>query len=161
LAIAQVYNLLIPWNGFSYACRVRIRPAQAADAPALARLSGQLGYPAAAEELAARLRALDGSPDHAVLVAEDGAVAGWLHVCRRLTLEKDFAEITGLIVDEARRSAGVGLLLLKAAEDWAKAEGLKVVRVRSNVVRARAHAFYVTHGYALSKRQAVLDKTLA
>jgi GNAT superfamily N-acetyltransferase len=138
-----------------------IRPARVSDASAIARLSGQLGYPMTAEDAAARVRAMEDLPDHAVLVAQpDGVVAGWLHVCRRLTVEREYAEITSLVVDEAARSKGLGARLLAAAEGWAKTAGLAVVRVRSNVIRERAHGFYARHGYGEKKRQIVLEKSL-
>lgn len=138
-----------------------IRPARVSDAAAVARLSGQLGYPMTEAAALERLRAMAGHADHAVLVAErDGAVAGWLHVCRRMTVEREYAEITSLVVDEAARSNGLGARLLAAAEGWAKTAGLPFLRVRSNVIRERAHAFYARHGYAEKKRQAVLEKPL-
>ena len=70
---------------------MRIRTMTEQDAVAIAALSGQLGYPAAAEQLAARFRELAGDSDTAVLVAEapDRAVAGWIHVCGRRSLEND------------------------------------------------------------------------
>ena len=58
-----------------------IRQADAADAEALARLSGQLGYPADAAAIARRLRGIVAHGAGVVLVAQiDGAVAGWAHV---------------------------------------------------------------------------------
>jgi hypothetical protein len=53
----------------------------AADACAVAALSGELGYPAAGHDVAQRWRALAGREDHAVFVAdENGRIAGWVHV---------------------------------------------------------------------------------
>ena len=140
---------------------MEVRPARASDAAAVARLSAQLGYPMSETDAVARLRALAGHADHAVLVAgSDGAVTGWLDVCRRLTGQREYAEITSLVVDEAARSNGLGARLLAAAEGWAKTAGLPVMRVRSNVIRERAHAFDARHGYAEKKRQSVLEKPL-
>ena len=41
------------------------------DAKAVARLCGQLGYPASAEEVAARYRELSADAEHCVYVADD------------------------------------------------------------------------------------------
>lgn len=139
---------------------VEIGTAAAADAAELARLSDQLGYPMSREEALGRLAALDGHPDHLLLVARRGGrCAGWLQVSRTRIFETpDSAEIAGLVVDEAQRGQGIGPLLLRAAEDWARRSGCRAVRVRSNVLRDRAHAFYRREGYAEIKRQWVFEK---
>lgn len=72
-----------------------------------------------------------------------------------------FAELAGLVVDESVRGSGVGAALLAAAEDWARAQGFASMRVRSNVIRERAHRFYEREGYARIKAQAVFRKPLA
>jgi predicted N-acetyltransferase YhbS len=142
---------------------VEIRHATPADVPAIAELSGQLGYPMSAQEAGERLAAVRQRPDHAVLVAESGAgrVAGWIHVFGTYHLmEPPTAEIGGLIVGEGHRSAGLGQALVEAGEAWARAAGFAGMRVRSNVVRTRAHAFYERLGYRCTKTQGHLVKAL-
>lgn len=136
-----------------------IREAAASDAAALAALSTQLGYPAKPEEAAERLSALGAG---ALLVAEeDGAVLGWIHVCGiRFFQSPPFAEIGGLVVDEAARGKGVGRLLVQAAVRWAAEQGYGKLRVRSNVVREDAHRFYEREGFRRVKTQAVFDLKL-
>jgi len=142
-----------------------VRRAELRDAEALAELSRQLGYPSPREQVEARLRQLLASAEHAVLVAEDardGSIAGWVHAYVERTLESDAtAEIGGLVVSEGRRGAGVGRLLMEHAERWARGTGCATVTVRSNVIRERAHAFYLQLGYAPVKSQRVFRKTLA
>ena len=137
-----------------------IREAAASDAAALAALSTQLGYPAKPEEAAERLSTLGDAG--AVLVAEeDGAVLGWIHVCGiRFFQSPPFAEIGGLVVDEAARGRGVGKLLVQAAVRWAAEQGYARLRVRSNVVREDAHRFYEREGFRRVKTQAVFDRSL-
>jgi GNAT superfamily N-acetyltransferase len=142
-----------------------IRPATKADAESIARLSGQLGYPASAKDVRQRLQAMIGaSPDPAndvILVAEKGDVIGWIHafVARRVEGEP-FAEIGGLVTDKAHRGRGIGRRLLASAEAWARDRGLGKVRVRSNTVRQRAQGFYESLGYTVTKTQWIFDKTL-
>jgi GNAT superfamily N-acetyltransferase len=138
---------------------MNIRRAIASDAAALAALSAQLGYPAQPEEAAERLTALGAG---ALLVAEeDGSVLGWIHVCGiRFFQSPPFAEIGGLVVDEAARGKGVGKLLLEAAVGWAAEQGYGKLRVRSNVVREEAHRFYEREGFQRIKTQAVFDRKL-
>jgi GNAT superfamily N-acetyltransferase len=136
------------------------REATASDAAALAALSTQLGYPAQPDEAAERLSAI--GPAGTVLVAEEnGAVLGWIHVCGvRFFQSPPFAEIGGLVVDEAMRGKGVGKLLLQAAVRWAAEQGYGKLRVRSNVVREDAHRFYEREGFQRVKTQAVFDRRL-
>lgn len=140
-----------------------IRIARNYDAPALAALCGELGYPATRQQVVARLAAIEAEPASRVLVAEaaDGRVAGWLHVAvHAQLLDDEVAEILGLVVGEAMRGAGVGMALLAAAEAWARERGAVAVRVRSRVERERAHRFYERAGYARSKTQHAFAKPL-
>jgi N-acetylglutamate synthase-like GNAT family acetyltransferase len=102
---------------------LKIRRAESGDAPQLAELSGQLGYPATAAQIRERLRRIKPASDHAVLVAESptNGVIGWLHVSKQPLLEVEIrAEVNTLIVEDGQRSAGAGARLLAAAEDWAR-----------------------------------------
>jgi GNAT superfamily N-acetyltransferase len=139
-----------------------LRPARAADAPALAGLCGQLGYPSTAAQVAGRLAEILRRPEHAVFVAEaDGHAAGWIHVfvCRMLEAEP-FLEVGGLVVDETRRGSGIGRQLMAAGEKWSLERGVLEVRLRSNVVREGAHRFYESLGYQNVKSQFTFHKQL-
>ncbi len=141
--------------------KVRVRPAQLADAGRTAVLSGQLGYPASAASVRRRLLNLLARRDHAIWVAESegGIVAGWIHVFVKQLLESDReAEIGGLVIDENLRGQGVGRALVERAERWAKARRLQSVYVRSNIVRNDAHAFYQKLGYKVIKTQSSFRK---
>ncbi len=139
-----------------------IRPATDADAPVLADLCCQLGYPSEAEAITRRLAALLGRANDAVLVAEDeGRVVALVHVLGTQHLVvAPFAEVGGLVVDAAWRGRGVGAALLAAAEAWAAERGFEIMRIRSNVIREDAHRFYESHGYSNTKRQIVFAKNL-
>jgi GNAT superfamily N-acetyltransferase len=141
---------------------ITIRSARSDDAAELARLSSQLGYPSTSADLSARLELLSTRKDHEVFVAEGKTeLVGWLHVLCDIHLESgDFVEIAGLVVDERHRGEGVGKTLLAAAERWARERGFTSIRVRTNVVRTRTHAFYAGAGYVLAKEQKVFVKSL-
>lgn len=68
------------------------------------------------------------------------------------------AEILALSVDENNRSNGIGAALLRTAEEWAREQGARRVRVRSNVIRKDAHRFYEREEYAPVKDQRVFEK---
>jgi GNAT superfamily N-acetyltransferase len=142
---------------------LKIRRAKSGDAPRIAELAGQLGYPATGAQMRERLRGIGPASQHAVFVAETGKdeVIGWLHVSRQPLLEVEIrAEVNGLVVDEGRRSAGAGARLLAAAEEWARKHGCKGMSVRSNVIRERAHKFYERNGYEHYKTQKSFRKPL-
>jgi GNAT superfamily N-acetyltransferase len=138
------------------------RGARREDGERLAALSGELGYPMTPEEAVQRLSDLEAHGDHALLVAEDGGrVAGWIQVSLpRIFETPKSAEIAGLVVDSAERGRGIGRRLVETAVEWAAAKGCVAVRVRSNVIRERAHAFYVREGFREIKTQKVLEKRL-
>ena len=143
--------------------KTKIRRARNGDADRIAELSGQLGYPVSSKAMAKRLKGVLASRDGACFVAEvDGSgVIGWIHVSVTALLEVERrAEVNGLVVDEKARSAGAGWLLLEAAERWAKKMRCAGMSVRSNVLRERAHGFYLRHGYEHYKTQKAFRKTL-
>jgi len=151
-------------NAFAPA-KMKIRRARRGDAERIAQLSGELGYPASAAQVATRLRQLTPVSKHAVFVAEspDAAtgVVGWVHVSVAHLLERDIrAEVNGLVVAEGQRSAGAGAKLLEAAEEWARRRGCRGMNVRSNVIRERAHGFYERNGYEHYKTQKAFRKAL-
>jgi GNAT superfamily N-acetyltransferase len=144
---------------------IKIRKARRGDAERIAQLSGELGYPASAAQIAVRLRQLTPVSKHAVFVAEspeaDTGVVGWVHVSVSHLLESDVrAEVNGLIVADGQRSAGAGAKLLEAAEAWARRRGCRGMNVRSNVIRERAHKFYERQGYEHYKTQKAFRKPL-
>lgn len=138
------------------------RPATPDDVPALTELAGELGYPSTTAAVAARLEDLLARPEHLVLVAEEsGEVRGWIHAQESRSLAGDpCALVTGLVVAERARRAGLGRALLARAEDWARARELGAVRLRSRLQRHDAHAFYTSLGYRETKRQVQFRKEL-
>lgn len=142
---------------------VQIRSIRAEDAEATATLCGELGYPTDAAAVRLRVEEMAASTDHDVLVYclnED--VVGWIDIGIERHLQAEpVALIGGLVVAETVRSRGIGIQLCRAAEDWARARGLRRMRVRSNAVRQRAHAFYLRDGYARVKTSAVFEKPLS
>jgi GNAT superfamily N-acetyltransferase/uncharacterized membrane protein YidH (DUF202 family) len=142
---------------------IMIRKATFEDAPALADLSGQLGYPTSPAALSARIAPILKSQGHAVFVAcaENDAVVGWIHAFVALRVESDrFAEIGGLVVAAPYRRSGIGRRLCSAAQDWASQRNLGKLLVRTRIGRTAARPFYESVGFTESKQQHVLEKRL-
>ncbi len=141
---------------------VAIREAIADDCPRLAALSTELGYPMTPGEAMESFGRISDHPDHGLLVAVcQGVPAGWIQVSLTRIFESPVqAEIAGLVVNAALRGRGIGKQLVDAAESWARRRGCAIIRVRSNVVRERAHGFYRRAGYRDIKTQMVFEKGL-
>ncbi len=142
---------------------VTCRVMREADAPRVAELAGELGYPSTADQILARKAVLDRQGMSVVYVAEAAGdeLVGWIIVSEICSMELDpHAEVKGLVVAGSARSGGVGATLMEAGEAWARARGLKEMVLRSNVIRERAHAFYRRLGYEEQKRQVKLRRRL-
>ncbi len=137
-----------------------VRDAQPGDAVTLAPLVGLLDGVGRVRDLRGRIVGMP-PRGHALLVAESerGALVGWIHVFAawRMTSEP-FAEIGGLAVAPDWRRQGVGRALLAAAEDWARRQGCRALRVRVGQARHEAPAFYQAAGFRALKQQAVFSK---
>lgn len=140
-----------------------VRPAKLADAPQLASLAAQLGYPSTGEQVRGRLGDILEDATHAILVAEGQGyrITGYIEVFPFRTIGSDpRMEIASLVVEESCRSQGVGRLLMKHAEQWGRSRGFKEAGLRSNVIRERAHRFYENLGYRVNKTQKSFRKLL-
>ncbi len=139
-----------------------IRTAVLSDAARLAELSGTLGYPTSASFLGATLQRILGRESDVVLVAEaGGTVVGWLHGAEQELLEiGKRCEILGLVVDGRHRGLGAGRRLVEAIENWARERGIEEVSVRSNIVRAESHPFYLHIGFHREKTQHAYRKRI-
>lgn len=125
---------------------------QPADLAAAAVLLGQLGYPLSETELQERLDRVTAASDHAVRVAEsEGVIFGLIHVFERPALEKPCeAVVQSLVVDGRHRGTGIGVLLMRDAEAWARSRRLASETLYTRVDRDAARAFYERLGYQRS-----------
>ena len=142
---------------------VGVRRARLTDAERIAELSRQLGYPTPAKEMKSRLGDVLKDKEAACFVADsrESGLVGWIHVSTTPLLEVERrAEVNGLVVDETARNQGAGALLLAAAEKWARGKRCGSMSVRSNVLRERAHGFYLRNGYEHYKTQKAFRKGL-
>lgn len=132
---------------------VTLRPATSCDAAAISALLGELGHPAAAADVAKRLRAYEAVASHRVVVAEIGtAVVGVLetHAIPFVFHDAPTLRIATLVVTAGARRLGVGRALVAEAEAQAERLRAKVIELTTAAHRADAHAFYRALGFELS-----------
>ena len=129
---------------------ITIRPPTASDADAIGDLLGQLGYPATANDVVARLARLETSSDALTRVADlHGRAVGVVtaHLFVSIHATENVVWLTTLVVNHEHRHAGIGRQLVAAAEAWAVLHGAQKISVSSGTHRDDAHAFYLAAGY--------------
>lgn len=128
-----------------------------ADVPRIKQLIEQWGYSASLSKTEETLIQITERGHAAIFVAVlNGEVVGWIYVADHLVVGGDtFAEIHGLVTDENYRHQGVGRALVNTAKQWTLQQGLKILRVRTNLLRSEANAFYPKAGFSLLKQQNV------
>jgi GNAT superfamily N-acetyltransferase len=121
-----------------------IRDARPEDAEAIARLLGQLGYPAEPASVRARLERLLIVGDRVVVAELDGQVVGLaqLHVSPTIEHEQPAAKVSALVVDESHRGEGIGRALVEAMEAEARTRRCVLLFLTTSARREDAHEFY-------------------
>lgn len=135
---------------------VAIREAGEADAPALASLLAELGYPASTDAVARRLERLARSDADVTFVAVvDGEIAGLAGLQTGLALEYDepVAKLSALVVAEAWQSHGIGSALARTVEDEARRRACGLLYLTSADRRSDAHVFYRQLGFEQTGRR--------
>lgn len=139
----------------------KIRSASPEDAPAVASLLGELGYPTEADRVRARLARLlteGANARDAVFVATDSSPADpigvlALHRFAAIHDDADVALIMALVIAERARGRGVGRQLVDVAAQTARDWGCARMLVTTHVRRAEAHAFYERIGFEHTGRR--------
>lgn len=126
---------------------MRIREARPEDAPSLAALLAELGYPDGDERVRSRVATFAGDPSSFVLVADDedrllGVASA--SVVPLLHEDGSWCRLSALVVAEGTRRAGIGRALVAEVEGRARAAGCRYLEVTSGERPGRqaAHAFY-------------------
>jgi len=120
----------------------------------------ELGYTVDLTALGENISAIYKKGGEIFITEIEGDVVGSVCVLIDARLaEGVYAEIVSLIVSENIRGQGVGKVLVKEAEIWAK-KHVNKIRVRANEVRNLAHNFYKNQGYEEIKTQKIFIKKL-
>ena len=120
------------------------------DVPGIFRLCHELGYEPHQTGFGDRIADIIERPGNAVFVAADAedGLLGFIHVFIRHAIEiEPCAEIQALVVACSARRQGAAKLLVGAAEEWARAEGLQWLSLYCSSYRDAAHDFYRAQGF--------------
>jgi GNAT superfamily N-acetyltransferase len=134
-----------------------IRSAQESDLEPITALLAQLGYPFGASDVEAVLAELLRDPAHFVLVAQDGAVVGYVNANFRTQLHHlaPVGTIDELVVDEGRRGRRIGERLVEAVLEEGRRRGADTVEVTTHERRERARVFYRRCGFEATSTKLV------
>ncbi|MGH2465206.1 MAG: GNAT family N-acetyltransferase [Candidatus Limnocylindrales bacterium] len=128
---------------------IALRPAKADDAPRIAELFTEEGYPAGATAVEARLGHF-GTDDSTVIVADhDAEILGFvaLHVVPRFEHDDCFVRIVALVVDSTVRDRGIGRILMAEAERIGRERSAAFVEITAGHHRPAARHLYDSLGY--------------
>ena len=143
--------------------KVIIRQATASDIPQMNELfRNDLGYTECTLKIVENQFAGLDPAREAVFVAEcNSRIAGLIHVEKYNVLYfPPMANLLGIAVASDFRRQGIGSVLLKQAEAWARQNGITCIRLNSGSSRTQAHEFYRAQGYTDGKAQLRFIKTL-
>jgi GNAT superfamily N-acetyltransferase len=127
---------------------MEIRPATLEDAPKIADLLNQLGYPGTEKFIREKIVELTSHADGDLAVAvEQGQILGFIsiHFIPQIGLAGSFARISYLCVDESVR--GIGGRLEAYCEQLARERGCDRIELHCHSRREQAHKFYQRQGY--------------
>jgi ribosomal protein S18 acetylase RimI-like enzyme len=129
---------------------VAIRDANLGDAPVLAQLMCELGYPTSEPEMKERMQTISTDTNLRTLVAViDGEVCGMIGTL--IVPSHEHNDLTGgivaLVVSPARRRKGVARRLVERAEEDFSRRNIRRVTLTTRLTRKNAHKFYEDLGY--------------
>jgi ribosomal protein S18 acetylase RimI-like enzyme len=126
-----------------------LRPAEAGDAPAIAALFTDEGYPAGPSDIVARLQRFDSPASRVVIAEHEGAILGFIavHAMARFEHDDSILRILALVVDAGARERGVGRTLMAEAERIGRELGAAFVEITAAHHRPEARHLYESLGY--------------
>jgi ribosomal protein S18 acetylase RimI-like enzyme len=131
---------------------VALRPATVADAPRIAALFTDEGYPVGASAIEARLGRFSTDESSVIVADHDGEILGFIaiHVVPRFEHDESIVRIVALVVDSTVRERGIGRVLMAEAERIGQEHDAAFVEVTAGHHRPAARHLYETLGYDAS-----------
>lgn len=128
---------------------MKIRLANTVDAPSIAELMGELGYPGTPAQIANRLSKVFEIGELVFVAEKEGQIAGMICYSSRphLASDNDAGRITSLVVKTAFRRSGVGRALVEYVEETARELGHGGIELTTRIHRKEAHSFYLSLNY--------------
>lgn len=131
---------------------ILLRPAEPADAEAIAAMFTDEGYPAGPSDIAVRLERFALPHGRVVIAEHDGELLGFIavHALPRFEHGDWILRILALVVDAGARERGVGRSLMAEAERIGREVGAAFIEVTAGHHRPEARHLYESLGYDAS-----------
>jgi len=134
--------------------QIIIRESNDSDIYEIAQLMVELGYPTTNEDMVERMKRIQLNADYKTIVAiYNNELAGMIGLIKNLFWERNghYIKIQALVVKLSFRRKGIGELLIKSAEKWAKEIGAHSLSLNCGNKKERneAHKFYPGVGFQL------------
>ena len=128
---------------------ITFRPAGPADAPAIAALFTDEGYPAGPSDIVARLERFADASSRVIVAEHEAAILGFIavHALPRFEHDDAILRILALVVDPGARERGVGRALIGEAERVGRELGAAFVEITAGHHRPEARHLYESLGY--------------
>lgn len=149
-----------------------VRPTNPGDLEPLARLRAALWPESSVSEHAHELTSiLAGKPlgimPSVIFVAEssDGSLVGFLEAALRSCADgcdprRPVGYVEGWYVSPSRRRQGIGVALLRAAEDWARSQGCREMASDTQLANALSQQVHESLGFEVAERAVLYRKSL-
>jgi GNAT superfamily N-acetyltransferase len=126
-----------------------VRAATLEDAPRIAELFTDEGYPAGPSDIVARLARFEGDDARVIVADLGGEVIGFIavHALPRFEHDDVIVRILALVVDAGARDRGVGHRLMAEAEGFGRDRAAAFVEVTAGHHRPEARRLYEALGY--------------
>jgi ribosomal protein S18 acetylase RimI-like enzyme len=128
---------------------IRVRDGEKGDAPRLADLVTELGYPVKAGELWSRIEKMPVDFHRTLVAIVSEELVGFIGLLTLPVYEhsQPIGWVLSLSVSPRRRRQGVGSALLEASEKFYRERGVTDLRLHSGLQRTEAHEFYEKMGF--------------
>lgn len=125
------------------------RPAAPSDAPAIAALFTDEGYPAGPSDIVARLGHFADDRSQVIVAEHEGSILGFIafHAMPRFEHDDWIVRILALVVDAGARERGIGRALMSEAERLGHELGAAFVELTAGHRRPEARHLYESLGY--------------
>lgn len=126
-----------------------LRRAQPDDAPAIATLFTDEGYPAGPSDIVARLERFATDEARVIVAEHDATLLGFvaIHLLPRFEHDDRIVRILALVVDAGARERGVGRALIAEAERIGQEHGAAFAELTAAHHRPEARQLYESMGY--------------
>jgi len=127
------------------------------------QMSAEVGYEVRYEDFSERINELIKNKSLSIIAAanEKNKIVGWIQLeMNNFIFSDKSCNILGLFIDKNYRGRQIGRKLLEKAEEWAKEQNCKDLKICSDITRIDSHAFYTRMGFKHIKTEQIFFRKI-